>query len=173
MIVSLVKHFTENDENTICIAFQFYNQKLSLERCFKSYVYYTRLCTGRSTKKQTDSFFRRAIYEENHENIISVCFQFYISKSGDMFHTLSTIWDDEECTLPKKTLIAYFLDHFKKIKIWYISVVSFVILDVLYSLSTLQRYKQSALRKKELIAFFGEYFNENTICIVKVKRVVS
>ena len=53
------------------------------------------------------------------------------------------------------------------------SIISFVILDVLYSLSTLQRYKQSALRKKELIAFFGEYFNENTICIVKVKRVVS
>ena len=53
------------------------------------------------------------------------------------------------------------------------SIISFVILDVLYSLSTLQRYKKSALRKKELIAFFGEYFNENTICIVKVKRVVS
>ena len=53
------------------------------------------------------------------------------------------------------------------------SVFSFVILDVLYSLSTLQRYKQSALRKKELIAIFGEYFNKNTICIVKVKRVVS
>ena len=49
------------------------------------------------------------------------------------------------------------------------SIISFVILDVLYSLSTLQRYKQSALRKKELIAFFGEYFNENTICIVKVR----
>ena len=33
------------------------------------------------------------------------------------------------------------------------SIISFVILDVLYSLSTQQRYKQSALRKKELIAF--------------------
>ena len=34
------------------------------------------------------------------------------------------------------------------------SIISFVILDVLYSLSTQQRYKKSALRKKELIAFF-------------------
>ena len=53
------------------------------------------------------------------------------------------------------------------------TIFSFVILDVLYSLPTLQRYKQSALRKKELIAFFGEYLNENTICFVKVKRIVS
>ena len=34
LIVSFVKHFTKNDENTICIAFQFYNQKLSQETCF-------------------------------------------------------------------------------------------------------------------------------------------
>ena len=44
------------------------------------YVYYARLSTGRSTKEQTDSFFRRALYKENHENIRSVCFQFYIPK---------------------------------------------------------------------------------------------
>ena len=89
-----------------------------------------------------------------------------------MFHTLSTIWDYKQVALPKKTLIPYFLDDFKKTKIIYIYIYifSFVILDVLYSLSTLQRCKQSALRKKE---FFGEYFNENTICIVRVKRVVS
>ena len=90
-----------------------------------------------------------------------------------MFHTLSTTWDYKHGALRKKTLIAYFLDHFKKIKIWYMTIFSFVILDVLYSLPTLQRYKQSALRKKELIAFFGEYLNENTICFVKVKRIVS
>ena len=53
------------------------------------------------------------------------------------------------------------------------SIISFVILDVLYPLSILQRYKQSALRKKELIAFLEENFNENAICIVKVKRFVS
>ena len=29
LIVSFVKHFTKNDENTLCIVFQFYNQKLS------------------------------------------------------------------------------------------------------------------------------------------------
>ena len=79
-IVSFLKDFTENDENTICIAFRFYNQKLSLERCFKPYIYYARFCTGRSTKEQTDSFFRRALYKANHENIISACFQSYISK---------------------------------------------------------------------------------------------
>ena len=28
-------------------------------------------------------------------------------------------------------------------------------------------------RKREFIAYFGEYFNENTICMVRVKRVVS
>ena len=61
LIVSFAKHFTENDKNTICVVFQFYNQKLNLEVYFKPYVYYTRLCTGRSTKEQTDSFFRRAL----------------------------------------------------------------------------------------------------------------
>ena len=92
-IVSIVKHFAENDENTICIDFQFHDQKLNLERCFKPHVYYTRLCTGRSTKEQTDSFFRRALYKENHENIISACYQFYIPKlsQDNIFHTLSTI----------------------------------------------------------------------------------
>ena len=79
-IVSFVKHSTENGENTICVIFQFYNQKLSLEGCFKPYVHYTRLCTGRSTKEQSNSFFRGALFKENHENIISVCFQFYIPK---------------------------------------------------------------------------------------------
>ena len=29
LITSFVKHFTENVENTLCIVFQFYNQKLS------------------------------------------------------------------------------------------------------------------------------------------------
>ena len=91
-----------------------------------------------------------------------------------MFHTLSTIGDYKQGALRKRPLTAYFLDHFKKIKIRYMSIFSFIILNwwiirsiggALYSLSTLQRYVQSALRKKELIAFFGEYFNENTICI--------
>ena len=71
---------SENDENPVCIVFQFYNQKLTLERCFQPYLYYTRFCTGRSTKEQTDNSFRRALYKENHENIICVCFQFYIPK---------------------------------------------------------------------------------------------
>ena len=42
LIVFFIKHFTENDENTICIIFQFYNQEGRLE----PYVYYTRLLKG-------------------------------------------------------------------------------------------------------------------------------
>ena len=80
-----------------------------------------------------------------------------------MFHTLSTTGDYKQGTLRKRPLIAYFLDHFKKIKIRCMSIFSFR--GALYSLSTLQSYVQSALQKKELIAFFGEYFNENAICI--------
>ena len=45
--------------NTICIAFRFYNQKLSQERCFKPCA-----ITARFTKEATDSF------EENYENLI-------------------------------------------------------------------------------------------------------
>ena len=67
LIGSFVKHFTENDENTICIVFQFHNPKLSQEGCFRPYVYYTRLCTGRSAKKQTDSFFRRALLRKSRK----------------------------------------------------------------------------------------------------------
>ena len=76
-IVSFVKHSTDNDENTICIIFQFYNQKLSLEGCCKPYVY---KALHRVLYEGTNSFFRRAFYKENQENIISVCFQFYIPK---------------------------------------------------------------------------------------------
>ena len=61
LIASFVKHFTENDGNTICIAFQFHNPKLRQEVCFKPYVYYTRLGRGRSTKEQNDSFLSRAL----------------------------------------------------------------------------------------------------------------
>ena len=51
--------------------------KLSQEECFKPYVYYTSLCTGLSMKEET-SFVEH--FKENHEFIISVCFQFYILK---------------------------------------------------------------------------------------------
>ena len=33
-----------------------------------------------------------------------------------MSHTLSTIWDYKQGALQKKPLVAYFLDHFKKMK---------------------------------------------------------
>ena len=38
--------------NTICIAFRFYNPKLSQERCFKPCVYYIKLLQGALRKKQ-------------------------------------------------------------------------------------------------------------------------
>ena len=47
LIASFVKHFTENDGNTTCIVFQFHSPKLGQKRCFKPYVYYTRLDRGR------------------------------------------------------------------------------------------------------------------------------
>ena len=61
LIASFVKHFTENDGNTICIVFQFHNPKLRQEGCFKPYVSYTRLGRGRSTKEQNDSFLSRIL----------------------------------------------------------------------------------------------------------------
>ena len=64
-IVSVVKHFTVNDENTICIVFQFHNPKLSQQECFKTYIHYTRLCTGYSTVKH---------FTENDENTICIVF---------------------------------------------------------------------------------------------------
>ena len=105
LITSFVKHLTECHKNTICIDFQVHNPKLIQEGCFetlstiKGFVqgalrkkqlivpfvkhfteYDERLCSGCSAKEQTNSFFRWALYKENHENIISVCFQFCISK---------------------------------------------------------------------------------------------
>ena len=38
--------------NTICIAFRFYNPKLSQERCFKLCIYYIKLLQGALRKKQ-------------------------------------------------------------------------------------------------------------------------
>ena len=73
LIFSFVKHFTENDSSIL----QFHNQKLSQKGCFKPYVYYMSLCTGRSMKELIPSFLE--YFTENHEKAISVCFQFYIS----------------------------------------------------------------------------------------------
>ena len=55
LIASFVKHFTENDGNTICIVFQFHNPNLRQEGCFKPYAYNTRLGRGHSTKEQNAS----------------------------------------------------------------------------------------------------------------------
>ena len=54
LIASFVKHFTENDGNTICIVFQFHNPNLRQGGCFKPYAN-TRLGRGRSTKEQNAS----------------------------------------------------------------------------------------------------------------------
>ena len=55
------EHFNQNHENTICVNFQFYNPKLSQERCFMLCVCSTGLCNRCSTKEAISSFFRRAI----------------------------------------------------------------------------------------------------------------
>ena len=65
LIASFVKHFTENDENTICIVFQFHNPKLRREGCSKPYVYYARLCRVRSAKEQNDSVLSRALLRKS------------------------------------------------------------------------------------------------------------
>ena len=70
-IVPVVKHFTVNDENTICNVFQFHNPKLSQQGCFKTYIHYTRLCTRYSTVKH---------FTENDENTICIVFQFHNQK---------------------------------------------------------------------------------------------
>ena len=55
------------------------NPKISQERCFKGYVYYIKLSQGALRKKQLIASFVEP-FEENHENLISGCFQFYIPK---------------------------------------------------------------------------------------------
>ena len=51
----------QSHENTICVNFQFYNPKLSQERCFMLCDCSTGLCNTYSTKKAIDSFSFRAI----------------------------------------------------------------------------------------------------------------
>ena len=58
LIVSFVKHFTKNDENAICIGFQFYNQKLSQETCFIFSVLYG---TINRVKEAIHSLFLRSL----------------------------------------------------------------------------------------------------------------
>ena len=46
LITSFLKHLAESHANVICIGFQVHNPELSQEGCFKTYIYYKRLCTG-------------------------------------------------------------------------------------------------------------------------------
>ena len=55
------EHFNQNYENTICVNFQFYNPKLSQERCFMLCVCSSGLCNRCSSKEEIDSFIGRAI----------------------------------------------------------------------------------------------------------------
>ena len=74
LITSFVKQSTESETNAICIGFQVEHQvkrgifsvlesKIRLRGVYVciQYDYYTQLSTSRSTKKPTDSFFRRAL----------------------------------------------------------------------------------------------------------------
>ena len=67
--------------NTICIIFRLYNPNLSQERCFKPCVYYIKFCyiKGALRKQQVIASFVEH-FEENHEHLVSGCFQFYIFK---------------------------------------------------------------------------------------------
>ena len=56
--------YRESNTNAICIGFQVYNPKLSQEGCFRTYIYYKRLCTGCSSKEATDNFFCKALYRK-------------------------------------------------------------------------------------------------------------
>ena len=72
MITSFVKQLKECHTNAICIVFQVNNPELIQEVCFKTYIYYKRLCTGCSTKEAiVISSVKHFI--ENGENTIQFC----------------------------------------------------------------------------------------------------
>ena len=68
-------------------------------------------------------------FKKNHENTISVSFQFYIPKlSQERCFVLSLLY--VQGALRKKQLIVFFIDHLNKIiKIRHISIFSFKILN--------------------------------------------
>ena len=69
--------------------------------------------------------------------------------SGDVFHTLSIIWDYIQGALRKMQLIAYFLDHFKKIEIRFSDSKSKIKLrEVFYTLCLLHRAMYKVLHQR-------------------------
>ena len=71
-------------------------------------------------------------FKENYENIISLYFQNYIAKSSqETCFILSLIYETSymQGALRKMQLVAFFLDHFKKIEMQYISIFGFIILN--------------------------------------------
>ena len=64
LITSFLKHFMKNKKKHYMCHFQVHNPKLSQEWCFKTYIYYTRLCTGCSAKEVIDSKFCKALYRK-------------------------------------------------------------------------------------------------------------
>ena len=91
--------------NTICIVFRIYNPKLSQEWYFKPYVYYIKLLQNALWKKQLIASFVEH-FEENHKNLISGCFQFYIPKLSQercfipylLYETMYRAQDTREAT---------------------------------------------------------------------------
>ena len=89
----------------MCIVFRFHNPKLSQEGCFKPFVYYIKLLQGALRKKRLIASFVEH-FEENHENLISGCFQFYILKLSQerccilylLYETMYMAQDTREAT---------------------------------------------------------------------------
>ena len=73
------EHFSQNHENTICFNFQFYNPKLSQERCFMLCVCSIGLCNRCFTKEAMIASFVEQ-FKLNIENKRCLEFQFHLAK---------------------------------------------------------------------------------------------
>ena len=141
----------ENQKNTICIGFQFHNPKLSqdgvLKRIFTMQVYV------QGTKKAIDSLFCEALYRKLL-NTICIVFRFYNAKLSQerCFKPYVYYIKLLKGALPKKQLIASFVEHFEawKSNKWLFSVLYSEIKsrEVFHTLSTIWDYVQGTGYKR-------------------------
>ena len=135
----------ENQKNTTCIGSQFQNPKLSQGGCFKTYIYYASLCARCSTKKAIDSLFCEALYRKSL-NTICIVFRFYNPKLSQERYFKPYVYYVKlsQGALPKKQLIASFVEHFEawKSNKWLFSVLYSQIKsrEVFHALSTIWDY---------------------------------
>ena len=144
--------------NTICIVFPIFNPKLSQEWCFKPYVYYIKLLQDALRKKQLITTFVEH-FEENHENLVSGCFQFYIPKLSQqrcfipylLYDTMYRAQDAREATN------SFFRRAFERkdmetLKESFFSLMSINLItkSILDFLTAAGVYAQDVLRKKQM-----------------------